>query len=215
MVVFGVALFGVHAMREDDRRLPIARRYVRVVCGAAVLGIGLSLASMVVMAKAMTGASAYAELTAHVFSMIVTGTAVGVALVMRAVALLAGLAAIVALSTRPLPPLSVPSAFGAVALATLAWAGHGAMDDGMRGAFHLVIDIAHLLAAGAWVGALVAFVMLASAARGASPEAVDLFGRASNGFARIGTLIVATLAVTGVVNYFLIAGPTLDGVLSQ
>ncbi|WP_296228271.1 copper homeostasis membrane protein CopD [Ralstonia sp. UBA689] len=211
MVVFGVALFGVHAMRESDRRSAMARQYVRVIGSAAALGIGLSLASMVVMAKAMTGASAYAELSAHVFSMIVTGTAVGLALVMRAVALLAVLAAVVALSTRPLPRLSVLSAIGAVALATLAWAGHGAMDDGMRGVFHLVIDIAHLLAAGAWVGALVAFVMLASVAKDASPEAADLLGRASNGFAHIGTLIVATLVVTGVANYFLIAGPTLDG----
>lgn len=215
MAVFGVALFGVHAMREGDRRSSIARQYVRVIGGAAGLGIGLSLASMAVMAKAMTGASAYAELTAHVFSMIVTGTAVGLALVMRTVALLAACAAIVALSTRPLPRFWVLSAFGAVALATLAWAGHGAMDDGMRGGFHLVIDIAHLLAAGAWVGALVAFVMLASAAKGASPEAVDLLGRASKGFARIGTLIVATLAVTGVANYLLIVGPTAEGLLSM
>lgn len=213
MVVFGVALFGVHAMREGDRRSSVARQYVRVIGGAAGLGIVLSLASMVVMAKAMTGASAYAELTAHVFGMILTGTAVGLTGALRVAALLAALAVVVVCSARSLPRFGMLSAFGAAALVTLAWAGHGAMDDGMRGTFHLGIDVAHLLAAGAWVGALAAFVMLASAARGASLEAADLLGRASNGFAHIGTLIVATLVVTGVANYLLIAGPTVDSLL--
>lgn len=218
MVLFGVALFcvnaGIHAMRPDDRHSTVARRYVRAIGTAAALGIGLSLASMVVMAKAMTGASEYAELTAHVFGMIVTGTSVGLAWTARIAVLLAALAAIALLRARPGLRLSVLSALGAVALATLAWAGHGAMDDGARGGLHLTSDIAHLLAAGAWVGALFAFVILSMEARGPSIEAAALLGRASNGFARLGTVIVATLALTGAINYALIVGPTVQGLLS-
>lgn len=215
MVLFGVALFcvnaGIHAMRPEDRSAMVARRYGQIIGISAVLGIGLSLASMVVMAKAMTGASEYAELTTHVFGMIMTGTSVGLAWTARVVVLLAALVCLVTLRNRPALRFGMASLLGAVALATVAWAGHGAMDDGARGGLHLVSDIAHLVAAGAWVGALVAFVALSTRARASSPGTAELLGRTSNGFARMGTVIVATLVVTGVVNYGLIVGPTIDG----
>ncbi|MEH6299152.1 copper resistance protein CopD, partial [Salmonella enterica subsp. enterica serovar Typhimurium] len=85
------------------------------------------------------------------------------------------------------------------------------MDDGARGYLHLVFDIAHVLAAGAWVGAWAAFVLLASTRQGASSEAVEILSHTSNGFARLGTLIVATLLATGTFNYLLIVGPTING----
>lgn len=218
MVLFGVALFcvnaGIHAMRPGEGTSIVARRYIQIIGIAAVLGIGLSLASMVVMAKAMTGASEYAELTTHVFGMIMMGTSVGLAWMVRVAVLLAALACLAVLGNRPALRFGMASALGAVALTTIAWAGHGVMDDGTRGALHLVVDIAHLVAAGAWVGALVAFVVLATKARAFSPEAADLLGRTSNGFARIGTVIVATLVVTGGVNYVLIVGPTVDGLVT-
>ncbi|AEG71065.1 copper homeostasis membrane protein CopD [Ralstonia solanacearum] len=214
MVAFGVALFGLYAMRPDERSSVVARRYVYVIGLAAVLGIGLSLASMVVMAKAMTGATEYAELTAHVFGMIMTATSVGLAWTARIVVLLAALAVIAMLRTRPTLRFGVSASLGAAALATVAWAGHGAMDDGTRGGLHLASDIVHLLAAGAWVGALFAFVILSKEAREASPEAAERLGRASNGFAHIGTMIVATLVLTGAVNYLLIMGPTAEGLLT-
>lgn len=214
MVLFGVPLFSLHAMRPDDRTSALAWKYVRIVGLAAVLGIGLSLVSMVMMAKTMTGASEYAELTAHVFGMIMTGTSVGLAWTARIVVLLAAIPLIAALRTRPALRFGALAALGAVALATVAWAGHGAMDDGTRGGLHLASDIAHLLAAGAWVGALFAFVVLSNGARGASSEVADLLGRASNGFAHIGTVIVATLVLTGAINYLLIVGPTAEGLLT-
>src|SRR3546814_20881518 len=50
--------------------------------------------------------------------------------------------------------------FGAIALATLAWTGHGAIDEGNRRYMHFASDIFHLLAAGGWMGALAAFALL-------------------------------------------------------
>lgn len=221
MVLFGVALFcinvGVHAMRPEDRDALMTRQYVRVIGFAAMLGIGLSLASMAVMAKAIAGVDTYAELTAHVFDMILTATPVGLSWTVRMVALFAVLTAIALLRTRPALPIGtfgMLSMLGAIALATLAWAGHGAMSDGALGLLHLAFDIAHLLAAGAWVGALFAFVVLSMQARGSSPQTATLLGRATDGFARIGTVIVATLVVTGLVNYGLIVGPTVEGLLT-
>ncbi|WP_454754871.1 CopD family protein [Cupriavidus basilensis] len=81
------------------------------------------------------------------------------------------------------------------------------MDDGALRYVHLASDIAHLMAAGAWVGALTAFVLLARPS--ATPGKVALLSRTSNGFAQVGTLVVATLTITGAVNYWLIVGPIL------
>ncbi|NOZ18206.1 MAG: copper resistance protein CopD, partial [Betaproteobacteria bacterium] len=136
-ILFGVSLFGVQALRPDHRATAIARRYVRAVGVTAALGIVLSLWSFVVMAKAMTGATEYAELTSHVFSMMLTTTAVGLAWMARLVALAGCLVAVARLRKHPAPHFGVCAGLGAVALLTVTWAGHGAMDDGVKGYLHL------------------------------------------------------------------------------
>jgi putative copper resistance protein D len=136
--------------------------------------------------------------------MIVTGTAFGTAWIVRLVALFLCLLAALFLRNRPLSQFSAITGGAAFALATLAWGGHGAMDDGVKGYIHLASDIAHLIAAGAWFGALIAFVLLSRTA--ATPNKVALLSRTSNGFAQVGTMVVATLVVTGVVNYWMIFG---------
>ena len=214
-ILFGVSLFGVQALRPDHRASAIARRYVCTVGTTAALGILLSLWSIVVMAKAMTGATEYGALTSHIFGMILTTTTVGLAWIARLVALVSCLVVVAWLAKRPIPHFGLCAGLGAVALVTVTWAGHGAMHDGATGYLHLASDIAHVLAAGAWVGALAAFVLLASMRHAASTEAVEILSHTSNGFARLGTLIVATLLATGVFNYWLIVGPTLDGLFSS
>ncbi|XAQ44587.1 copper homeostasis membrane protein CopD [Ralstonia solanacearum] len=214
MLVFGVALFGLRALRPEERSSAIARRYVRVVAVSVAVGIVLSLWSAVVMAKAMTGAAEYAELTGHVFGMILGATAFGLAWAVRMAALVACLPAALALRRCPTARFAVLAALGATALATLTWAGHGAMDQGARGVLHAATDIAHLLAAGAWGGALAAFVLLASAGQMRAPGAAARLSGVSSGFAGLGTLIVATLAVTGAANYLLIVGPTVEGLFT-
>ena len=74
------------------------------------------------------------------------------------------------------------------ALASLAWTGHAAAAPPLR----LIADIAHLLAAGAWIGAVASLWLAVSRAE---PEAA---ARAV-AFARPGALIVAILAATGAV----------------
>lgn len=68
-------------------------------------------------------------------------------------------------SRSPTGSLWVVTALSGVALATLAWTGHGAMDEGSRRFWHFATDIVHLFAAGGWVGALVAFALLLRAKR--------------------------------------------------
>src|SRR3546814_13629647 len=64
---FGVAMFGVYALGHDERSSAISRRY-RILVGAfAVIGIALSMWALALMAKVMSGAQNYAELSTHVF----------------------------------------------------------------------------------------------------------------------------------------------------
>nr|WP_315591531.1 copper homeostasis membrane protein CopD [uncultured Cupriavidus sp.] len=208
MLVFGLPLFAGLSLRRGELRSPVARRLIGWTASAGIAGMVLSAIGMAVMAKAMTGAASYSELTAHVFEMMITGTAFGLAWAGRLIALTLGITAVIALRKWPHIRLPVLGITGAVALSTLAWAGHGAMDDSAGSTihlFHLFVDIAHLLAAGAWIGALVAFVLLGRAVRAGSASSM-LLARTAHDFARLGSIIVATLVATGTANYWLIAG---------
>lgn len=205
--LFGLPLFGLYALRREEMSSRVGTGFVTICMALAAIGVVLSLVNIAIMAKGMTGASAYSELQSHVFEMIVTGTDFGAAWAMRLIALLLCVAVALMGRRRPTVQFVALAAAGGVALSTLAWAGHGAMDDGVRRYVHLGSDIAHLIAAGAWVGALLAFVLLSRAP--AAPENVALLSRTSNGFAQVGTLVVVTLAITGAVNYGLIVGPVL------
>jgi len=103
------------------------------------------------------------------------------------------------------------STAGAVVLSSLAWSGHGAMDEGSLRVWHFLSDILHLLAAGAWLGGMLALVLLA---RGRVDEArIRLLADAVKRFEWVGATIVLTLSVSGVVNYLFIVGPRLDDML--
>jgi putative copper resistance protein D len=95
--------------------------------------------------------------------------------------------------------IAMPS--GAVALGSLAWTGHGAMDSGAIGIVHLTADIVHLLAAGAWVGALASLLWLLIT----TSDAVSY--RTLAGFASTGSAIVAFVFISGFINSWLLVGP--------
>jgi putative copper resistance protein D len=99
------------------------------------------------------------------------------------------------------------SLLGGVALASLAWTGHGAMDQGSIGLVHLSADIVHLLAAGAWIAAILALgTLLIRAHRSMSRDDAEHLHRALARFATVGTLAVALLFLTGLVNSWLLVG---------
>ena len=109
--------------------------------------------------------------------------------------------------------LLVAAAFNA----SLAWAGHGAATEEVPyDAFHLPADILHLLASGAWLGALLPLViLLARAWRERGATAVDVACTATLRFSVLGITCVGTLIVTGLVNTWFLAGsvPALLGTL--
>ena len=97
----------------------------------------------------------------------------------------------------------------ALLLATLAMTGHAAMNSGWSGMLHRCNDIAHLLSAGAWLGALVPVLtilpMLANADLGIAAQ------QALTRFSLIGHFAVAITIGTGLANtYLVVGGPPLD-----
>ena len=90
----------------------------------------------------------------------------------------------------------------------LAWTGHGAAGEGTAGTGQLIADIIHLLGAGAWFGALIALsIMLFRSVASVTEEYLHLNHRLLKEFSVAGTVIVALVFGTGVVNSWMLVGP--------
>src|SRR5436190_6740827 len=124
-------------VRQPDARWPRGATVAAALCGAGAALTWLWLKALEV-----------ADLSA--LPTVAFDTGFGHAATLRAALLLA--AAGCALAARP--RWRVLTALGATAAATFAWSGHGAATEGPAGWVHLVADIAHALAATAWIGVL-------------------------------------------------------------
>jgi putative copper export protein/mono/diheme cytochrome c family protein/peroxiredoxin len=93
-------------------------------------------------------------------------------------------------------------------LASLAWAGHAAAGQGSQGLIQLSSDIAHLLAAGGWLGALPGLVFWLR--RG---ELVRIAAQATRRFSTLGVVCVGALVLSGLANAWYLVGsvPALVG----
>jgi copper resistance protein D len=104
-------------------------------------------------------------------------------------------------------------AFAAAMLASLAWTGHGGSTPGRPGELHLVADIFHLLAAGAWVGSLIPLaLLLADIRRRGDPDAAAA-RRVVVRYSILAAISVVILFTAGLVNAWFLAGtvPALIG----
>lgn len=211
MLLFGVALFGLYSFKGQERLSGTVLPFRRLLTATAGLGALLSIAGMVLMVRAMSGESDVAELRPHI-EMMLFETDVGLAWAVRMIALAAVGLALTLNSRSPGISLVIAATAGGIALASLAWSGHGAMDEGSRRYWHFTADILHLLIAGAWLGALLAFALMAQTRTLQSQAHIRLLVRAVKRFEGVGALIVVIITVTGVVNYLLIVGPKLDEV---
>lgn len=213
-LLFGLPLFALYTLdggRAGQRHLPLAVPLI----GLAVLGLILSALGFVIQGAAMAGVPLTQPDVSILGDLLVT-TALGLALKIRILALLFLLIAAALLSRLPRGATMVATIAGAVALATLAWSGHGAAGEGSAGWLQLAADLIHLFAAGAWVGAIAAFLALAiPSIRSDEMERVSLAERALRGFAGVGTLIVGLLILTGAINGFFLVGPDHVAALGQ
>ncbi len=97
------------------------------------------------------------------------------------------------------------------------WSGHGASSDGALGIAHTGADIVHLLAASAWIGALMLLLMLVLPRGVVSRERVNAAHVALAGFGAVGAFLVGLIVITGFVNGAFLVGadglPMLAGSL--
>jgi putative copper resistance protein D len=154
----------------------------------------------------MTGVEADA-FNANTVWAVATDTYFGHVWLTRLVFILAALGAAVSAPRNRLG-WATQTAIGAAVAASLAWMGHGAADAGGGGLLHLVADLLHLLAAGAWLGALVPLtILLNSANRNSDAAKVGAAEFALTHFSGIGPFIVALLILTGLVNSWFLVSP--------
>jgi putative copper resistance protein D len=123
-----------------------------------------------------------------------------------ACALAATLPALLSPRDRKTPWIEAAAAILAAAFAgALAWSGHAAGGLGGEAVLHPAADVLHLIAAAAWVGALLPLIVLFAAA-GADDASLAIARTATARFSILGIVSVGTLLVTGIVNTYYLAG---------
>jgi copper resistance protein D len=90
-------------------------------------------------------------------------------------------------------------------IGSLAFAGHAIGGQGVEGIVHPAADVLHLIAAAAWVGALVPLALLL-ALTGEDADALAVARVATRRFSTLGMVSVATLLFSGIVNSWYLVG---------
>lgn len=200
--LFGLSAFSLYGLPRGERGNALAVRSWLIA--SAVLSLLLSFAWFASMTSSMAEVPVW-PIDWAAFGAMLTGNPIATAWKVRMAALFVAMLAAIAGSHRM--AITIVAVAAGVALSTLPWTGHGAMDEGTAGWVHLAADILHLIASGAWVGALIALVLLVSrpAAR-VDASHLTLTHRALHGFGAVGTLVVATIVITGLVNSWFLVG---------
>lgn len=202
--LFGLSAFSLYGLRASERSDALALRPWLAI-GAAI-GLLLSAFALALLAAAMAGTPPW-PVDRDAVIMLLDQPGLGTAWKVRVAALAVATLAALFVTGRGMVLGMIAFASG-VALATLAWTGHGAMDEGAVGWMHLTADILHLLAAGAWTGALLGLILIVTRpAKRVDAAYLTLTHRALHGFGSIGTIVVTAIGVTGLVNAWLLVGP--------
>lgn len=128
-----------------------------------------------------------------------------------AVRMLIAVVALVAISMRGGPAAVrkdlVAPAFAALLLASLAGVGHSQIEEGGAGVIHMLSDLAHLLAAGTWLGGLLplGYVLLLCGRKCINAREMEL-DHVLQRFSRMGYFAVATLIGSGLINSWFLVG---------
>ena len=195
VLALGLPLFQAFGLSEPG---PQPTRRATIIAG---LVLAVAALSGLLAQTAMMAGGWPAGLEAAALGYVVQSTSLGMAHLVRAGLALVGVAALV-MGRRKSGELIAILAF-AGAVASFAWSGHGAASEGALGLWHLTADIAHALAACVWIGALAGFCLLLI--RPSAPAAAAT-ARSLARFATIGTVAVAVLVITGLINAAFLIG---------
>jgi putative copper resistance protein D len=208
MLIFGLPLFCLYTFRGAEQR---TGREIVSPAGAVALSVaGAALAVIAVLLVAANMSDVpISQLSRETVDALLNQTATGTASKVRVAAMIATLPVIGFIRTNSRLRWTILSALGAIALGSLAWTGHGPADDGMQGTIHLTADIAHLLGAGVWVGALIGLLIRLLRARARHDEQrarIAIAHDALANFGTVGTFAVLLITLTGLVNSWSLVG---------
>lgn len=207
MLLVGVAAFPLYALQPNER----TDATVNPASGAllaflSIIALCAALGGFVVMTANMMGVP-LAEIDLTMLLSMASETDAGRATLWRLAALTAILLALAWRNERTTLRLSAVAVLGAVSLSTLVWTGHAAATEGLAGTAHRIADTVHMLAAAIWLAAILCFLWLLRPSGGAvSFGRPAIAARALAQFARIGSICVALIVATGIVNGQMIVG---------
>src|SRR5690242_10330568 len=160
IAVFGEFVFLLcvaDAAVRGSERAAVAQRALRMAGWSIAVALLSGLLWLGLEAVEMSGAGVAAAWNAHTLATVLGETRFGHVWSLRLVVALA-IATLLVLARRTIGasrPLALALALlGGVLLATIAWAGHAVGERGADRIVHLSADAVHLVAAGAWLGAL-------------------------------------------------------------
>ncbi len=194
------------------------RRLFALAWASLLVALASGAGWLLVVGSKMSGTPLTSVVQGGVLGIVLTQTHFGIDWLIRAALIVViALCLVVQARTREQAAGWVGLLASSAFIGSLAWAGHGAATENVPfDAIHAPADILHLLAAGAWLGALVPLVIfLAQVWRDKSTQAVAIARTATLRFSVLGLASVGTLIVTGVVNTWFLAGnvPALIGTL--
>lgn len=212
MVLLGEAVFALVIARPALMRLHPAgiegasRRLHHVACWALALSLACGAAWVVVKAAVMSGLTPWEVLSGPTLGLALVQTGFGrISLARAGVALALGLSILVLRRSESDAVRAVfriaTAAFALVYLGSLAWVGHAGAGEDTEDVLHIGADVAHLIAAGCWLGALPALVSWLHHA--ATP---GLAADAARRFSMLGLVSVGLLTASGLVNTWYLVG---------
>lgn len=204
MVLAGMTAFSFYALTAKERVssiLPLKwPAFVLAALGFVLSGFGL-----LVLVAEMTGSSIRtADL--EVLREIASESAIGIAWLVRMAAMAIAVVAALAINHSSAARYVLLSSVS-LAIATLVWTGHAGATEGWAGTAHRLSDMVHMLASAVWIGGIAAFAwMLFRPVTAQSGAHLAVAHRALDRFSQVGTIAVAVIVATGIVNCLAVVG---------
>jgi len=198
LLLFGAAAFPLYAYREDKRQRQAELLFGRLrtpLLYTAILAL-VSGATWLSFTSASMSGSLMGAADPSIVSIVIRETDFGRIWIWR-LALAAALVVLFLPKRRSELLSFLQIAGAALLLTTIAGTGHAGSDATDLGTFHVAADSLHLLAAAVWLGGLLplAIIMTENEFKDV-PGKVEILQR----FSAMGTLAVAALAASGLVN---------------
>jgi copper resistance protein D len=210
-VVFFVVMIAAPAFREAKDtaiRAALWPRLAAIAWFSLVLAIGSGVLWLVLTAASMSDQAPADVFAGGVLWTVLSQTTFGLdwlARLLLAILLAGALASLLSARKAALWIDAAAVILAAAFVGTLAWSGHAVGGQDSEAYIHPAADVLHLVAAAAWLGALIPLALLLAAA-GKEGASIASARAATLRFSTLGLLSVGTLLITGAISTWYLAG---------